>query len=72
MTANSTPSHCRFCNNKLKHVFVDVGMSPLSNRFISGDELNKAETFYPLKTWICDQCLLVQLEEFESPAEIFQ
>lgn len=72
MTASNSPSQCRFCNSELKYVFVDVGMSPLSNRFISSDELNKAETFYPLKTWICDQCLLVQLEEFESPAEIFQ
>lgn len=67
MTAN-----CRFCDQPLEHVFADLGMSPLSNRFISADELNKAETFYPLKTWVCEHCLLVQLEEYEAPDEIFQ
>jgi SAM-dependent methyltransferase len=26
---------------------------------------------YPLKVWVCENCFLVQLEEFESPDEIF-
>ena len=72
MTASNPANQCRFCKTELQHVFVDVGMSPLSNRFVSADDLNKAETFYPLKTWLCDHCLLVQLEEFETPAQIFQ
>jgi len=29
------------------------------------------EPFYPLHAWVCGECLLVQLEEFESPAAIF-
>jgi SAM-dependent methyltransferase len=29
------------------------------------------EPFYPLHTLVCDQCFLVQLEEFESPEAIF-
>lgn len=29
------------------------------------------EPFFPLHAYICDQCLLVQLEEFESPEAIF-
>lgn len=63
---------CRFCSSPLQHVFVDLGMSPLSNRFIKAGELNHAETFYPLKTWVCQACLLVQLEQYEAPDEIFQ
>jgi SAM-dependent methyltransferase len=63
---------CRFCTTPLQHVFVDLGMSPLSNRFIKADELNRAEIFYPLKTWVCEHCLLVQLEQYEAPGEIFQ
>ncbi len=63
---------CRFCATPLQHVFVDLGMSPLSNRFLAADELDKGEAFYPLKTWVCAECLLVQLEEFEAPAHIFQ
>jgi SAM-dependent methyltransferase len=62
---------CRFCAAPLKHVFVDLGMSPLSNGFLAADQLDKGEAFYPLKTWVCDECLLVQLEEFEAPAHIF-
>ncbi len=63
---------CRFCSTPLEHVFVDLGMSPLSNKFLATADLDKGETFYPLKTWVCSSCLLVQLEEFESPGEIFQ
>jgi SAM-dependent methyltransferase len=29
------------------------------------------ERFYPLHAWVCGNCKLVQLEEFESPREIF-
>lgn len=63
---------CRFCATPLQHIFVDLGMSPLSNRFLTAAELNKGESFYPLLTWVCSKCLLVQLEEFEAPEHIFQ
>ena len=62
---------CRFCDTSLEHTFVDLGMSPISNAFISAKGLNDAEKFYPLHAYVCKSCLLVQLEEFESPAEIF-
>ncbi|MBD2315387.1 MAG: hypothetical protein RLZZ29_1657 [Cyanobacteriota bacterium] len=62
---------CRFCKASLQHTFVDLGMSPLSNSYLKLDQLNKAEKFYPLHTYVCEQCLLVQLEEFESPDHIF-
>ncbi len=66
-----TPGKCRFCKTTLQHTFVDLGMSPLSNSYLKLDQLNKAEKFYPLHTYVCEQCLLVQLEEFESPDHIF-
>lgn len=62
---------CRFCNSRLQHTFVDLGMSPLSNAFISQEKLDRAEKFYPLHAYVCDNCFLVQLEAFESPEEIF-
>ena len=65
------PSECRFCSNLLKHTFVDLGMSPLSNAYLKLDTINKAEKFYPLHTYVCDNCFLVQLEEFETPDHIF-
>jgi hypothetical protein len=64
-------SKCRFCDNELELSFVDLGMSPLSNSYIPPEKLQKMEPFYPLHAFLCDQCFLVQLSEFESPENIF-
>lgn len=64
-------SHCRFCNTELRYTFVDLGMSPIANDYLAFEQLNRAEKFYPLHTYVCEQCLLVQLDEFESPDHIF-
>lgn len=62
---------CRFCSQPLEHVFCDLGMSPLANAYLREEQLHQAESFYPLRTFVCSRCFLVQLEEFESPEEIF-
>ncbi|MEW6246153.1 MAG: class I SAM-dependent methyltransferase [Nitrospirota bacterium] len=62
---------CRFCGRVLRRTFVDLGMSPLANRYLTQEQLNQAERFYPLHALVCEQCFLVQLQEFESPADIF-
>ena len=62
---------CRFCNTHIRHLFVSLGHSPLSNSYLKKDELNKMEPFYPLEVYVCEKCFLVQLEEFESPRNIF-
>ncbi|HKD17806.1 MAG TPA: class I SAM-dependent methyltransferase [Thermoanaerobaculia bacterium] len=62
---------CRFCAAPLRHVFVDLGMSPLCETFLLPSELDRMEPFYPLKVWVCERCFLVQLQEYVSPAEIF-
>jgi SAM-dependent methyltransferase len=62
---------CRFCGAVLQHTFVDLGMSPLCESFVSQDQLNQMEAFYPLHVYVCDQCFLVQLEEYVSPEHIF-
>ncbi len=46
-------------------------MSPLCESFLPEEDLNRMEPFYPLKVWVCERCLLVQLQEYVSPAEIF-
>lgn len=62
---------CRFCQTPMEETFVDLGMSPLSNAFIKSEALNLSEKFYPLHAYVCHNCLLVQLEEFETPDRIF-
>jgi hypothetical protein len=46
-------------------------MSPLCESYLSLDQLNQMESFYPLHVYVCEQCFLVQLEEFVSPEHIF-
>ncbi len=64
-------SRCRFCHSPLTVSFVDLGMSPLCQTHIHPDQLNQMEPFYPLHAFVCDQCMLVQLQEFVSPDNIF-
>ncbi len=64
-------STCRFCSAPLAAVFADLGMSPLANSFLSPEQANDMEPFYPLRALVCEQCFLVQLEEFETPQHIF-
>jgi 2-polyprenyl-3-methyl-5-hydroxy-6-metoxy-1,4-benzoquinol methylase len=71
---NSTTAHracCRFCGSRLQHTFVDLGMSPLCESYLSADQLNQMEPFYPLHVYVCERCFLVQLEEYVSPEHIF-
>ena len=62
---------CRFCAAPLSYVQCDLGMSPLANSYVRFEDSHNKEKLYPLKVWVCDQCLLSQLEEFESPDAIF-
>lgn len=62
---------CRFCRTLLSRTFADLGVSPVANAFLSAGQLNKMEPFYPLHAYVCETCLLVQLEDFESPERMF-
>jgi C-methyltransferase C-terminal domain/Putative zinc binding domain/Methyltransferase domain len=62
---------CRFCSAPLRHTFVDLGMSPLCESYVPPERLGTMEPFYPLHVRVCEQCLLVQLEELVAPEEIF-
>lgn len=62
---------CRFCGSPLKTTFVDLGMSPLCQTHIHSDQLHEMEPFYPLHAYVCDECFLVQLQEFVTPDAIF-
>jgi 2-polyprenyl-3-methyl-5-hydroxy-6-metoxy-1,4-benzoquinol methylase len=66
-----TSKHCRFCNAGLKRTFVDLGRSPLANSLLSAEDIERGEASYPLHAYVCDYCLLVQLQEFERAENIF-
>lgn len=62
---------CRLCKSPLKTTFVNLGMSPLCESFVSEDHLDQMEAYYPLHVLVCDECFLVQLREYVSPENIF-
>ena len=64
-------SGCRSCGTMLERTFVDLGMSPLANSYIKPEQLNRMEPFYPLHVYVCEKCLLVQVEQFSTPHDIF-
>lgn len=62
---------CRLCSSPLVHTFVDLGMSPPCESFVAADAANDVEPFYPLHAFVCDECFLVQLQEYVAPENIF-
>ena len=62
---------CRFCNTELEHEFIDLYNAPASNSFLTAQQLNEPETFYPLKVFVCHHCFLVQVDEYKSSEAIF-
>jgi SAM-dependent methyltransferase len=69
MTANDP--RCRACGAPLSHSFIDLGMSPLCESYLSAAQLNAMEPFYPLHAYVCTDCWLVQLQEYVSGEAIF-
>ena len=63
--------NCRFDKLPLTEVFLDLGFSPPSNSFLKKEQLNEAETYYPLKLYVSERSFLVQVDEFKQASEIF-
>ncbi len=63
--------NCRHCHTELKHNFIDLKTSPPSNAYLSKKALEKEEAWYPLKVMVCDNCWLVQTEDFVCENEMF-
>jgi hypothetical protein len=63
---------CRFCGELLQETFVDLGLSPLCETYIKAEDLGKPETLYPLHSFVCHKCFLVQLPEHVGASEIFE
>lgn len=62
---------CRHCNTPLAHKFLDLGFAPPSNAYLSEEDLNKPELTFPLKLYVCDNCWLVQTQDFANADALF-
>lgn len=63
--------NCRQCGTPLRHTFLDLGFAPPSNAYLSEADLSRPEKYYPLKIKVCDQCWLVQTEDYAQADELF-
>jgi SAM-dependent methyltransferase len=64
-------TRCRFCNRETLERFVDLGHQPLSDAFLTKEQLSEPETYYPLKLDVCTSCWLVQLDSNIKPEQMF-
>lgn len=62
---------CRSCATPLRHTFLDLGYAPPSNSYLEANQLNAPEIYFPLKIVVCEQCWLVQTEDYVASAELF-
>jgi hypothetical protein len=63
--------NCRHCSSQLNQQVLDLGFSPPSNSFLTADELNKPETYFPLRVYVCGECWLIQTADFVDENLVF-
>jgi SAM-dependent methyltransferase len=63
--------NCRFCNHELTFEFIDLINAPPSNSYLTSEQLNEPEIFYPLRLFVCPECFLVQVDEYKNATQIF-
>ena len=47
---------CKNCKSKLNLIFAEMGFSPYANSYLSKENLNQIEEYYPLRTFVCKKC----------------
>lgn len=62
---------CRHCAAPLELTFVDLGSAPPSNAYLAEPALRAPEKWFPLRVLVCEQCWLVQTEDFARADELF-
>lgn len=63
--------NCRHCSAPLRHLFLDLGFAPPSNAYLLPADLAKPEKHFPLRVHVCEQCWLVQTEDYAQADELF-
>jgi hypothetical protein len=63
--------NCRHCGEELRLTLVDLGSSPPSNAYLSTEDFNRQETWFPLRVRVCEVCWLVQTEDFVDAEILF-
>lgn len=62
---------CRHCGTELTLPLIDLGSAPPSNAYLTKQTLKAPEKWYPLSVLVCQQCWLVQTEDYAGAEELF-
>jgi predicted TPR repeat methyltransferase len=62
---------CRHCKAELKLPLIDLGSAPPSNAYLTEQTLHSPEKWFPLRVLVCENCWLVQTEDFAQADELF-
>lgn len=62
---------CRHCKSFLHKKILDLGVTPPSNAYLKKKDIFKKENFYPLRLYVCENCFLVQVEDFVNSEDLF-
>lgn len=62
---------CRHCGTDLDLPLVDLGSAPPSNAYLTAESLRAPEKWFPLRVLVCEECWLVQTEDFAEADELF-
>ena len=63
--------NCRHCYKPLTYNFLDLGFAPPSNAYLETRDLTRPEKSFPLKVKVCEECWLVQTEDYAEADELF-
>jgi ubiquinone/menaquinone biosynthesis C-methylase UbiE len=63
--------NCRHCKIKMKLELIDLGSSPPSNAYLTKETLSAPEKWFPLRVLVCENCWLVQTEDFTKADDLF-
>lgn len=62
---------CRSCGDNRLRLFLDLGKTPLADRFLTFKNLDQPEPYFPLQVAFCEVCSLVQILETVPPEVLF-
>lgn len=62
---------CRHCQTELTQSLIDLVTSPPSNAYLTQQMLHAPEKYFPLRVLVCNECWLVQNEDYAGADELF-
>ena len=63
--------NCRHCGTPLSLDFLNLGVAPPSNAYLSASAVNTPELWLPLRLMVCENCWLAQAIDYASSEGLF-